>query len=108
MGKQYWSSIQSKDCPIDLQEKAVAILASGLGDSALRVCMNAVANMMTMLALLDATFASKRAAIRIALLMSVFSKRYDESKNMSKFIDEFNQAFHSLRPWERRQGYQNL
>ena len=51
---------------------------------------------MKMIESLDKTYASKRAASKIAVLTSVFSKRYTDNKNMSKYIDEYNQAFAQL------------
>lgn len=51
--------------------------------------MSASSNPMGMIQLLDKTYSSKRAASRIAVLTSVFSKRYDDSRKMNKYIDEF-------------------
>ena len=33
-GNQYWKSLNGKDCPVDIQEKAEAILVSAVGDAA--------------------------------------------------------------------------
>ena len=95
-GKQYWNKLLSKDCPEDVKEKAEAILVSGLGDAPLRSCMGESPDVMKMIESLDKTYASKRAASKIAVLTSVFSKRYTDNKNMSKYIDEYNQAFAQL------------
>jgi len=94
--KQYWAPLQTANCTEEIKSKATGILVTALGDTALRSCMSAYPNTMQMIEKLDDCYASKRAASRIALLTSVFSKRFDKQKNMGKYIDEFNQAFSQL------------
>ena len=58
--------------------------------------MNASPNVIKMLDLLEKTYASKRVARCIAILTSLFSKRKNENRDMSRFIDEFNHSFSQL------------
>ena len=95
-GEQYCKQIHEYTCPARIKEKTEAILVSGLGDAALRTCMSASPDVIKMIDLLDKRYASRRAASRIAILTSVFSKRCDDSRNMSRFIAEFNQSFAHL------------
>ena len=85
-----------KDCSEDIKEKAEAILVKGLGDTALRLCMGESPDVFNMIESIDKIFGSKRAASKIAVLTSVFSKRYAYNKNTTRYIDEHNQALAQL------------
>ena len=85
-----------KDCSEDIKEKAEAILVKGLGDAALRLSMGESPDVFNMIESIDKIFGSKRAASKIAVLTSVFSKRYAYNKNTTKYIDEHNQALAQL------------
>lgn len=95
-GKGIWKKLSAADCSEETKDQAVDIIVSALGDAALRNCMSAAPDPIKMIKCLDECYASRRAASRVAVLTSVFSKKYDSSRNMSEFIDEFNQAFAQL------------
>ena len=90
-----------KDCSEDIKEKAEAILVKGLGDAALRLCMGESPDVFNMIESIDKIFGSKRAASKIAVLTSVFSKRYAYNKNTTRYIDEHNQALANSNRWTK-------
>eukprot|EP00171_Calliarthron_tuberculosum_P018320 IDg18320t1 len=65
-------------------------------DSAFRVCASATRKPYKMLELLDTRYASKRAASRIATLISVYSKRFNGKASMCKYIEDFNHLFSQI------------
>ena len=102
-GKGYWEQIQSRDCKPDVKNKAAALLANALGDHPFRVCSSALDNPMEMLNLLDARYASTRAASRVSILTTLYTKKYTGKYNMEKYVDEFEVLFNQL----ERMGKEN-
>lgn len=95
-GKGYWDQLKAEGCKSDIKDKAIMIIVGALGDTALRVCLPAKDDPSKMIKLLESTYASNRAASKIFVLTSVFGKRWDGNRSMSKYIDEFNQLFTQL------------
>jgi len=95
-GKGYWKQLQNEDCAEEIKEKSAAILVNALGDSAFRVCSSQVSEPLKMLELLDLRYASTRAATRISILTSVYSKTFGVKDNMPKYIDDFESLFSQL------------
>lgn len=81
--KQYWEQLKTDECDANIKDKAFSILVSSLGEPPLRNCQKASSDPMLMFHELDACYASRRAASRIDVLASVFSKRYDCKRPMS-------------------------
>lgn len=95
-GKGYWANVHRNECPADVKEKAAAMLTQALGDAPFRVCSSKAGNPILMLELLDMRYASTRAASRISVLTSVYSKKYQHTMNMPKYVDEFETLFAQL------------
>ncbi len=85
--------LQKPNCDSKIKDYAFSVVVSALGDSALRHCRKKAPDAMAMIQLLDSHYASKRAASTVAVLTELFSKRWDSSRNMSKYVDEFNRSF---------------
>ena len=92
-GKGYWKALHDEKCTVEVKQKSSAMIIHALGDAALRVCMSDVDEPLEMLASLDSRYASNRATTRIALLTSLYAKRYRNHENMAKYIDEFESLF---------------
>ena len=77
------------------REKASGIIISALGDTALRVVMEADEDPAKMLKLLDGRYASSRTVSRIAVQTQLFRMSYD-GQNMSDYIDQYTSLFSQL------------
>lgn len=76
-------------------EKASGLIISALGDSPLRVVLDADDDPAKMLRLLDARYASNRTVSRIAVQTQLFRMRFT-GQNMSKYVDEYSSLFSQL------------
>ena len=77
-------------------EEATDIIYRALADAPLRVVISADGKPRMMLKLLDERFASCRATNRMALLETLYHKKYDDTQNMPTFVDEFTSLFAQL------------
>ena len=76
-------------------EKASGIIISALGDSPLRVVLEADDDPKRMLKLLDARYASNRTVSRIAVQTQLFRMRYTD-QTMSTYADKYTSLFSQL------------
>lgn len=76
----------------DKLEKASGIIISALGDSPLRVVIDAQDDPRKMLQLLDGRYASKRTVSRIAVQTKLFRMSYT-NQNMESYVDQFISLF---------------
>lgn len=95
-GKKIWNKLHDEGCSQDIRDEAASILVTALGDSAFRVCSSKVRDPLGMLDLLDKRYASCRAASRISVLTTLFSKKYLNGQDMARFVDEFEALFAQL------------
>ena len=80
---------------ISKMEKASGIIISALGDSPLRVVLEADDDPKRMLKLLDARYASNRTVSRIAVQTQLFRMRYTDQA-MSTYVDKYTSLFSQL------------
>ena len=72
-GKGFWQLLKDKKvCSEDVKDKAAALLVNSLGDSPLRVCSSSLDELLKILELLDARYASGRTVTRISVLTSLY------------------------------------
>lgn len=76
-------------------EMASGIIISALGDSPLRVVLDAGDNPKKMLKLLGARYASNRTVSRIATQTQIFRMKYNR-QNMTEYIDEYTYLYSQL------------
>ena len=62
---------------------------AALGNSALRVCSAHTSDAKKMIEALDNRFDSTCAATRFSVLTAVYSKRFSNIHNITRYIDEF-------------------
>jgi len=89
------SPSSSKKCNVEKREKASAIIISALGDTPLRVVMEAEDDPARMMKLLDARYASSRTVSRISVQTQLFRMNYS-GQNMSTYVDQFTSLFSQL------------
>lgn len=77
------------------REKASGIIISSLGDSPLRVVIDADDDPAQMLKVLDSRYASNRTVSRIAVQTQLFRMSYN-GQDMSTFIDQYTTLFSQL------------
>lgn len=66
------------------------MLVGALGDAALRGCASQIGYAIKMLEMLDNRFALNRTAIRISVLTTIYTKRFNyRTDSMAKYIGEF-------------------
>ena len=78
---------------ISKREKASGIIISALGDSPLRVVLEADDDPKRMLKLLDARYASNRTVSSIAVQTQLFRLRYTGDQNISTYVDKYTSLF---------------
>lgn len=77
------------------REKASGIIISALGDSPLRVVLEADDDPKRMLELLDGRYASNRTVSRISVQTQLFRMTYT-NQNMSSYVDKYTSLFAQL------------
>lgn len=87
-GKGYWSQLKMESCSTEVKEEATALLVNALGYSAFRVCISSVDNPLGILDLLDARYASKRAASRINVLTTLYTKLHNGTEHKESLCNQ--------------------
>lgn len=80
----------------EIKGKTAAIVTNSLGDLPFCVCCTVIENTLKLIELLDQLYATMRSASRISTLNSVYSKNYQNIKNIGAYIDEFESLFAQL------------
>lgn len=96
-GRKIWTKLQDSACAQESIDEKASVLVAALGDSAFRLCISNLDDLIETLKLLDELYASSRASIRIIVLTIMFSKRSTPVEGMPRYVDDFESLFDQLR-----------